>query len=210
MKKNPLLYNLFQFAHTFIAAAIFSLFLLLLSCDDNEPKKEDTPELITQVTLTFTPQSGGSPVIVTATDPDGEGVQDLMVDGPIVLQQSTSYSMSVTLINDLADPGSPGYDITSEVRDEDDEHLFFFSWTNNLFASPAGNGNIDNRGDPVNYDDQDANGQPLGLETLWTTSGAASGTFRVLLKHQPELKTASSGSDVGETDLDITFTVNVP
>jgi hypothetical protein len=47
------------------------------------------------------------------------------------------------------------------------------------------------------------------LETSWTTGAASSGTFRVVLKHQPGLKSATSGSSTGETDLDITFETNI-
>ncbi|MBL7856333.1 MAG: hypothetical protein JNM57_01490 [Cyclobacteriaceae bacterium] len=182
---------------------------LLTSCDE-DPVKEDTPELITKVTLTFTPTGGGDVVVVTANDPDGEGVQNITVDGPINLVINKSYTLSIELINGLALPTDPEYNITEEIEEEKDEHMFFFAWTNNVFADPAGNGNIDNRSDAVNYNDEDTNGLPLGLSTDWTTAtSAASGTFRVMLKHQPDLKSATSSSSAGETDLDITFDISV-
>jgi hypothetical protein len=92
--------------------------------------------------------------------------------------------------------------------------MFFFGWTANLFADPTGDGNIDNRTDAVNYSGAsnalDENNLPLGLTTTWTTTGSSGGgTFRVLLKHQPELKSANSTSTVGETDLDLTFNIGV-
>jgi hypothetical protein len=188
---------------------VFASLFFLSGCDDDDPAKEDVPELITKATLTFTPVGGGSAVVVTATDPDGEGVQDIKVDGPINLEAAKSYSLSIALINGLADPSDPQYNITDEVEEEGDEHMFFFSWTNNVFSSPAGNGNIDNRADEVNYEDEDGNGLPLGLTTSWTTASTSSGNFRIILKHQPEIKSATSDSNTGETDLDITFTVNV-
>jgi hypothetical protein len=182
---------------------------IIVSCDDDEPKKEDTPELITKVTLTFTPTTGGAPVVVTATDPDGEGVQDISPDGPVTLAVNESYTLAITLINGLAAPSEPGYDITEEVQEESDEHLFFFGWTNNVFSEPAGNGNIDNRSDDVNYEDEDANALPLGLQTSWIAADVSSGNFHVILKHQPGLKSATSTSSTGETDLDLTFTINI-
>jgi hypothetical protein len=188
---------------------ILALFIFSFSaCDDDEPKKEDTPELITKVTLTFTPSSG-TPVVVTATDPDGEGVQDLVMDGPINLAANSNYTLSVGFINGLAEPSDPEYNITAEVMEESDEHMLFFGWANDVFTDPSGNGNIDSRSDDVNYNDFDANSQPLGLNTSWATAGVSSGTFRVLLKHQPELKSATSSSNEGESDADITFTINV-
>lgn len=184
--------------------------IYLSGCDDDDPQKEDTPELITGATLTFTPSGGGTTVTVTATDPDGEGVQDLTVDGPINLATNKTYTLTLELINGLLEPTEPGYDITEEVKEESDEHMFFFSWTNNVFSDPAGNGNIDNRADDVNYNDTDDTGLPLGLDTSWTTVAAsASGTFRVVLKHQPDLKSASSTATTGESDIDLTFDINV-
>jgi hypothetical protein len=196
-----------MFILTMVLTLTTSLFIS--GCDDDDPVKEDVPELITKVTLTFTPSDGGSPLVVTATDPDGEGVQNIAADGPITLAAASSYDMSITLVNALAEPSDPAYNITEEVEEEGDEHMFFFSWTNNVFSNPAGNGNMDNRADAVNYEDEDANGLPLGLHTSWTTAEASSGNFRVILKHQPDLKSETSDSSIGETDLDLTFTVIV-
>jgi hypothetical protein len=181
----------------------------LFSCDDDDPKREDTPELITTVSLTFAPTNGGTTVTATATDPDGEGVQDIAADGPIRLAPNTTYSLKIDLINGLADPTSEAYDVGSEVQSEADEHLFFFAWTNALFENPPGDGNIDNRGDQIGYQDTDANGLPLGLLTGWTTGAPSNGTFRIVLKHQPELKSETSGADTGESDLDVEFDVVV-
>lgn len=199
--------NIFRIATAALAIASVSF---LSGCDDDDPKKEDTPELITKATLTFTPTGGGTTVTVTATDPDGEGVVDLTVDGPINLVTNKTYTLTVELINGLVASTEPEYDITAEVEEEGDEHMFFFAWTNNVFSNPAGNGNVDNRADAVNYNDEDDNGQPLGLNTTWTSAAAtASGTFNIILKHQPDLKSASSTSSTGETDIDLTFTINI-
>jgi hypothetical protein len=196
--------------NTIIITTVLVITLGMLSgCDDDNPKKEDAPELITKVTLTFTPDGGGDAITASASDPDGEGVQDIAADGPINLDANEDYTLTLTLVNELADPADPAYDITGEVEEEGDEHMFFFSWTNNVFSDPAGDGNIDNRNDALVYNDEDDNGLPLGLSTAWTTADAATGTFRVVLKHQPDLKTETSGASDGETDLDVLFTINV-
>lgn len=204
--------NLKKFSLIYFVS-ILALVITLSGCGE-DPEKEDTPELITKATLTFTPSGGGNTVTVTATDPDGEGVRNIAVDGPINLATNKTYTLSIELINGLASPNSAEYNITQEVAEEGDEHLFFFSWTNNVFSNPAGNGNIDNRADAVNYtggsNAVDMNNLPLGLTTTWTTTAnATSGSFRILLKHQPETKSSTSDSNVGETDLDISFTLNV-
>lgn len=195
--------------HLFIYVALITI-SMLSGCNSEDPQKEDVPELITKVTLTFVPTTG-TPVVVSATDPDGEGVQSIKTDGPITLQKSTTYVLMIHLINGLAEPNDEAYDVTKEVEEEGDEHMFFFAWTGDAFSDPAGNGNIDNRHDDVLYtsgdNSKDKNGLPLGLTTTWTTASLATSgaNFQIVLKHQPGMKTSTSTSNDGETDLDITF-----
>ena len=191
---------------------ILLLLLAITGCDPDDPKKEDAPEAITQVKLTFSPTDGSAPVEVTANDPDGEGVLDFLADKDVVLNADTEYLLTLEMFNGLADPNSDGYDIGKEVEEEGDEHILLFGWTNGIFASPQGNGNVDSRNDPVNYLDSDKNNLPLGLETKWKTASAGAvntGGFRIILKHQPGIKTTSSGAGDGETDLDISFSLIV-
>jgi hypothetical protein len=196
------------FKISFFPLLTTTVLLVLCGCVE-EPVREDVPELITKVTLTFAPLDGGSPIIISASDPDGEGVQDIEADGEIVLNKDKSYSLSITLINQLADPTSPTYDITAEVEEEGDEHMFFFAWTNNLFSSPTGDGNMDDRNHKVDYQDSDGS-LPIGLLTNWQTiATSGTGTFRIVLKHQPETKSATSSSADGETDLDLMFDIEV-
>jgi len=184
-----------------------------MGCSVHEPTPENVPELITRATLTFTPAPGSSGVVVkvTATDPDNIGPKDIQVDGPIQLTRGVQYSMTITLFNDLYAPTDPGYNVSDNVQKHGEEHQFFFSWTAGLFDNPEGNGNIDNRNDPLNYTPPgDVNGRPIGLITAWLASSiphSGDNTFRVLLKHQPGLKSDTSSSGDGETDLDLTFVI---
>jgi len=164
-------------------------------------------EVISQIVLTFTPTSGGDAITATWFDSDGEGVGSPTIDD-INLAANTDYEMSITLANTL---GMEDEDITAEIKEEDDEHMFFFEFTADIFSNPSGDGNVDNRTDPLNYNDQDANGNPVGLLTNWTTGAATSsaGNFRVILKHQPDLKTEVSDATVGGTDVDITLPINI-
>ena len=172
--------------------------------DDQAPACENDEEIITDVTLTFMPRNGGEPVIARAQDPDGEGILGLEILDDINLGLGQEYDLSLTVTNAVA-----GEDITEEIEEEDDEHMFFFAWTNGLFSSPSGDGNIDNRMDPMNYLDFDENNNPVGLQTNWTVSNSMqSGTFRLVLKHQPDSKSASSSSTDGATDLDLSWDVN--
>ena len=56
---------------------------------------------------------------------------------------------------------TPGEDIGEEVKEEGAEHQIFFSFTDDAFSDPAGNGNIDNASDKINYKDTDAVGNPI-------------------------------------------------
>ncbi len=171
-----------------------------------DPNAEE--EEINRIVLTFTPEAGGDAITATWFDADGEGVTEQPVIDAIELDANTEYEMSITLTNTL---GAEDEDVTAEVLAEDDEHMFFFAFTNNIFSDPTGDGNEDNRADDVNYNDQDENSLPVGLSTQWTTGAAtsAAGEFKVILKHQPGQKTADSDVDDGGTDVEITFDINI-
>jgi hypothetical protein len=186
------------------------IFVMLYSCETPEPVKEATPETITRLQLTFTPDDGGDPIIVQAIDPDAEGVQEITASDSIRLLASVNYELQIRLFNELVEPAALEYDITVEIEEESDEHIFLFGWTEDAFESPSGNGNIDLRPDDVGYLDADVNGLPVGLHTSWkTNTSERKGDFRIVLKHQPDLKSENSGVDTGETDLDFTFGLRI-
>lgn len=195
--------------------SIFYLFLVLglalvVSCTDDEPAPmggEEDEEEITRVVLTFTPDNGEDAVSATWFDADGEGTGAPAID-EIELEEGVTYTLTMTVANTL---GTEDEDITAEIEAEDEDHMFFFSFTEGFFADPAGNGNEDNRADAINYNDQDANGLPVGLSTTWTTGehSEAEGEFTVILKHQPDMKTADSDVSVGGSDVNITFPLHI-
>ena len=188
--------------------------LFIASCSDDDdvtlPPIEDELEVITDVTLIFTnTQDPNDVVMASAEDPDGEGVMELTVDGDIDLTEGVTYTLTFDIFNNLE---SPGEDIGEEILEEDNEHQIFFEFTDGVFDSPTGDGNIgaDSAADPVNYMDMDENSNPVGLVTEWTAGGAsADGTFRVRLQHQPDLKSATTTSEDGDTDFDLTFVLNI-
>jgi len=189
--------------HFLLLITLFSFTLFITSCGDSDvPGEENEEEVIDRVMLVFVPDEGET-VSATAFDEDGEGPNDFEID-EIVLAPNTTYTLSIEVDNTIESE-----DITSEIEEEAEEHMFFFAFTNNIFTNPAGDGNIDNRSDAMNYLDEDANELPLGLETSWTTGSATTGTFRTVLKHQPNAKSASSTASTGETDIDITWTLTI-
>jgi len=201
-------------------AILFSA--VIVSCNDDDeddvppPPPENEEEVITDVKLVFTnAEDPGDVVEARAEDPDGEGVDPLMVVDEINLDTSKAYVLAFEILNAL--DADDIEDIGEEIEEEDDEHQIFFSFSNNAFAIPAGDGNIDNASDTVNYLDedseaQDGSGNPVGLSTSWATSSTqlTGGSFRVRLQHQPDgIKTATSTADDGDTDFDLEFILNI-
>ena len=197
--------NIFKL--NYLLFAVLTLFVFT-ACEEDEavPEEEEEMEVITDVKLVFTPTGGGAAVEAAAQDPDGAGVQELQVLGAINLAANTEYLLSLMIENCLEDPCE---DMNEEIAEEAEEHQFFFAFTNDAFTSPVGNGNIDNASDPINYIGFDGNGNPVGLNTNWTTGSASTGTFTVQLQHQPDVKTATSGSTDGDTDFALTFNLNI-
>jgi len=193
--------------------ALLFMAITVVGCssdDDAAPEEEEELEVITNVSLIFTNTADPSDrVIATAEDPDGEGVQGLDELDDILLSTDTEYTLTFEILNAL-DPGDVE-DIAEEIEEEDDEHQLFFSFTDGAFANPTGDGNIDSASDPINYNDEDDDGNPLGLSTVWTTSDAptAGGNFTVRLQHQPGIKTATTGANDGDTDFNLSFVLLV-
>jgi hypothetical protein len=193
------------------AAIVFSG-IAFTSCSDNDdvPEEENHEEVITDVKLIFTNNADATDIVeALAQDPDGEGVEELKILSEITLDVDKSYTMTFEIMNNL-DPNDPE-DIGEEIKEEDFEHQIFFSFSENAFANPIGNGNTDNASDPLNYSDEDVNGNPVGLVTSWTTgvSPLTGGTFTVRLQHQPDIKTATTGATDGDSDFELTFVLNI-
>ncbi|WP_291781118.1 hypothetical protein [Cecembia sp.] len=178
------------------------------SCQEAEaPEEENEVEIFTDIELIFTAEDG-TVVRALAEDPTGGlAVNSSFTVQPFTLKANTTYTLTFELLNRLV---TPVEDVQEEILDEADEHQMFFEFTNNAFASPTGNGNIQDRNGAINYLDFDQNDLPLGLRTSWTTGGPLeNGTFRVWLAHQPGVKTAFSSVNDGDVDFDITFSMTI-
>lgn len=190
-----------------------TLALSLAACGDvGAPSTDNDEELITRVTLTFAPQSGGDAIEASCRDDEGDG--DPICDD-VDLVDGETYDLTVGFFNDLSDPAE---DITEEVEAEGEEHQVFLTGT--AVAGPATTAT--DGALVVAYDDEDDAGAPLGLaHTVDATAGT--GTLVVTLRHLPEqdgspVKTddlaatvASDGFGAlpGSTDAQVTFDVTV-
>lgn len=181
--------------YIFILNLLFSV-LFLNSCKDDDPVLENDEEVITTLTYTLTPTSGDV-VTLSFSDLDGNGGNAPIITGG-TLQANMTYTSALDLKNDSS---SPAESITAEIEAEKEDHQFFFSTAGGIDLT-------------VTYNDQDAEGNPLGLATNVVAGAISSGTLTVVLRHKPE-KSASgvSSGDIanagGETDIEVTFDIEI-
>lgn len=198
----------------FTTLLVSSICLAACGGDDDDPTDGNEEEVITTVTLTFAPEGGGDDVTAAFDDADGEGGDPPTID-PVALAGGTTYTLTVTFENRLEEPPE---DITQEIEDESDQHQLFFTGT--AVDGPAS----DQPGAPLThtYDDEDANGFPIGLANT-IVAAAGEGELTVILRHLPPVnetavKTADLaqnladdgvGSLPGSTDAEVDFEVTV-
>lgn len=175
---------------------LLGIIVLLAQCKSaDDPLPTDENEQITKVNLVFKEDGTSNEETFTWSDPDGEGGNPPTIE-EIVLKPNTTYTLEMELLDETKNPVS---DITEEVWEEAEEHLFVFT------PNPASLLTYE-------YMDADDNGFPVGLVGKVKTTAAGTGTFRVQLRHQPPVNgtpvkngTASPGSD----DVNVNFTVKV-
>ena len=175
-------------------AILFIAVLVLSSCKKEDPEIPNEEEVITTLTYTLTPSGGGTTVVLSFKDLDGDGGNAPVIVGGTLAANKT-YTGTLVLLNEQA---SPAENITTEVQEEDLEHQFFYQ-TNLSSLSVA-------------YNDQDADGNPVGIQSTITTTDAGTGTLTVTLRHEPNKSaTGVSTGDItnagGETDIEVTFDI---
>ena len=166
---------------------LFFSSILLSACEKEDPVIPNEEELITTLTYRLTPVDGGDVVTFYFQDLDGEGGNDPIITNES-LKANTVYNGVLTLLNETE---SPAGNITSEVEKEGDHHQFFFD----------ANGNAQ-----ITYQDEDVNGNPLGLLTSLSSGDISTSTLNVVLRHQPLKPNDGSLLDAGgQTDIQVTF-----
>jgi hypothetical protein len=170
--------------------------ILFAACDKDDPIIPNEEELITTLNYSLTPTGGGAAIVLSYKDLDGDGGDAPIITGG-TLSANQTYTGALDLLNEIE---SPAESITAEIEEEDEDHQFFFQST----ASEVS----------IVYNDQDADGNPVGLSTTLTTGAAMTGFITITLRHEPS-KTASgvSTGDLtnagGETDIEVTFPIDV-
>lgn len=186
------------YALALLAALTFS------SCsndDDNVAPPVNEQELITTVTAIYTPEGGGTAITLQYKDLDGEGANPPVITISGNFEQNKTYNGAVTFKNELANPAE---DITSEIVEESLAHQLFYQTTGTLNPFTYGKATS-------NFD---KNGKPIGLQSVFVTTGAATGNLTITLRHEPN----KSGENVangditnaaGSTDAEVSFSIKV-
>lgn len=181
-----------------IPLLILALIFTGCSDDDDSPAPVNEEEVITTMTIRLTPSGGGTEITLKTQDLDGEGGNEPNVTVSGNLTAGTTYNGIIELLNETE---TPAEDITEEVQEEADEHQFFYTIGTGLDVTTT-------------YEDEDGDGNPIGVEFTLTANTASSGDLTFTLRHEPN-KSASGVADGditnagGETDIEETFSISV-
>lgn len=184
-------------------ALIIATIVTFSSCskDDNNDVPVNEEELITTVTAIYTPVGGGTAITLQYKDLDGEGANAPVITVSGSFEKNKTYNGVLTFKNELVDPAD---DITLEIIEEGVDHQVFYQTTGNLNAFTYGTA----------ASNLDANSLPVGLQSVFTTTDAATGTLTITLRHQPNKSASNVASGditnaAGSTDAEVSFTISV-
>lgn len=173
--------------------------LVFTGCLSDDPVNEQ--ELITKFTYTLTPVNGGETVVLQFSDPDGDGGNAPQITTSGSLVAGGLYNGQISIQNEAS---MPPIDITAEIKEESEDHQFFFLPQGNL------TGKIN-----IAYNDIDNNGDPVGILTeVVAVQNTTGGKLRIVLRHEPDksatgVKNGNISNAGGESDIDIEFDLNI-
>lgn len=189
-----------MFTHTppraLLALALLGA-LTLTACSSGEPDEgAGEEELITEVLLTFTPTTGTATPQTLMVEFDADGTNPTFSPARLALEAGRTYIGTMRVLG-------PDEDITEEIRDEAEEHLFRYT------LAPASAGTVTITDTESDYGTMDQNGGDfaVGLTFQLQVAAGASGdgTLDALLYHFDEGPKTSSTDTSDEIDVDIAF-----
>ncbi len=87
----------------FMSALVFTA----CSNDDDNPEPVNEEEVITTLTATLIPETGGTTVTLQTRDLDGDGPNDPVIFISGALASNTIYSGTLELLNETESPAEP-------------------------------------------------------------------------------------------------------
>lgn len=176
-----------KFASIITGAAVLTLVLFNSACD-----RESGPAVEENITTIVVHLTGANfDKEFTWEDTDGDGVANTL--DTITVPASTGNLACHLHVYDRS--ATPEIDLSEEIEGESTEHLFVYT------VNPA---NLVTVGSL----NTDTNNAPFGIESLWQTGTAGSGTVNLKLYHEPTNKNDSANPG-GTVDFDVTFPVKV-
>lgn len=172
--------------------------LLVNGCKKGtEPTLADENELITTVTLRFTEQGTTNAQTFTYQDKDGDGGAVPTRFDAVTLTAGKSYSLAVELLDESK---SPVVNVTNDIREEQDEHLFIFATNPGTLLT-------------YTYGDKDSRNFPVGLVGTVRAGAAGTGQLKVQLRHQPPVNGVAvkngTPTSPGSFDVDLDFGLTI-
>ncbi len=179
-----------------MAAGIIILTAVAASCK-KDTVEENEEEVITTMKLSFVPVGGGTTLTYQYDDADGPGGTAPTQD-EIILASSKTYNVTLQLLNKTETPVA---DITTEVKAESGAHRFYYE--------PAAGSSI-----TVTGFDNDGNGVPLGITSVWAAGAAATGKIKITLRHYPAVPPNKLAADLvnsskSGTDIEVEFNTKI-
>lgn len=186
---------------TTLALSLFGILSFISCSNDDTPTPVNEEELITTITAVFTPVGGGNSVTLQYKDLDGEGANAPIISVSQAFEINKTYNGVLTFKNETTNPAT---DITTEIAEEGVDHQVFYQVTGNLntlsYSTAASN--------------LDANQKPIGLQSVFTTTTAATGNLVITLRHEPNknatnVAAGNIANAGGSTDAEVTFAIEV-
>lgn len=171
---------------------------LLAGCEDSHvhgPHDDHEHEAITTVVLKVVNKADASDTAtVRFLDADGVGGAAPVLPGRLTLRVGATYGASVRFL-DQSNP-SDVHDLNEEIGGSAAaEHRVFWVSKRGAIAPTI--------------TDKDPGGLLLGLKADLSVTGSGLDTLRVVLRHLPGIKTATSTISDGATDADVEFPVAI-
>ena len=201
---NTALTQAFKRMYGGAVSAVFSVFVVAVlstafsACNllsDPHDDHSDDHDVITTVRMSLTTMGLNDTTDYTWEDIDGIGGNNPNRIDTVFLESGKQYSGMLNLTNRAK---SPAEDMTSEIREDADEHQIFYTLSNNLGT--------------ITVTDRDGRNLPLGLTfTVGVEAMRAglSGTMKVTLYHYDDESDKNGTDPSNETDVEVSFPVVV-
>ena len=175
--------------------SILSLFFVVMylnACKGTDPEIPNEEELITSFKINLISEDGQDSIEWSFEDEDGDGGEEPIIS-VTSLKENTIYNATISISNETVNPAQ---NITEEVLDEGTSHQLFYV--------------VDGPELTTSYEDEDKDGNPLGLKIQMKTGKESMGELKVILRHEPIKPNDGDPKNAeGETDIEIDFFVAI-